>query len=80
MLLLLPLALGQTSHPTPSTVYVAHNTAAIKRYKTNPALVRTMVDRLVTSATNQSSVATAWSSLEGRGRMSSADPPQVRET
>ena len=51
------------SRPTPSVVYVAHNANAIKRYKTDPAIVRTMVNRLVTAATNQPDVASAWRSL-----------------
>jgi Domain of unknown function (DUF362) len=51
--------------PTPSVVYVAHNAGAIKRYKTDPVIVRTMVNRLVTAATGQSDVARAWSSLVG---------------
>lgn len=48
---------------TPSVVYVAHNAAAIKSYKTDPAIVRAMVNRLVTAVTNQPDVARAWSSL-----------------
>jgi len=51
--------------PTPSIVYLVHNAGAIKRYKTDPALVRAMVNRLVTAATNQRDVASAWNSLIG---------------
>ncbi len=42
-----------------------HNANAIKRYKTDPAIVRTMVNRLVTAATNQPDVTSAWRSLVG---------------
>jgi hypothetical protein len=51
--------------PTPSVVYVAHNSDAIKRYKTDPTIVRMMVNRLITAATNQPDVASAWKSLVG---------------
>jgi len=40
-----------------------HDSDAIKDYKTNPSIVRTMVDRLVLAATGQPDVATAWTSL-----------------
>jgi hypothetical protein len=49
--------------PTPSLVYVARDRAAISRYRTNAALVRRMVDRLVTAATATDDVASAWRSL-----------------
>ena len=60
-------AAAQTSppQPTPSVVYVAHNPGAIKRYKTDPGIVRAMVNRVVTAATNQRDAASAWSSLIG---------------
>jgi len=48
---------------TPSVVYVAHNPAAIKSYKTDPTIVRAMVNRLVTAVTNQPDIASAWNSL-----------------
>jgi uncharacterized protein (DUF362 family) len=58
---------AQTPVPQPSAsiVYVAHNANAIKRYKTDPAIVRAMVNRLLTAATNQPDVASAWRSLIG---------------
>ncbi len=63
----LHFAVAQTPppRPTPSVVYVAHNPSAIKHYKTDPAVVRAMVNRLVTAATAQPDVASAWSSLVG---------------
>jgi uncharacterized protein (DUF362 family) len=36
---------------------------AVRQYRTNPAVVRTMVDRLLLAATGQADVAKAWSSL-----------------
>jgi uncharacterized protein (DUF362 family) len=51
--------------PTPSVVYLAHNAGAIKGYQSNPAVVRTMVNRLLTAATNRPDAASAWSSLIG---------------
>src|SRR5438445_12007612 len=56
---------GQTPRPmpTPSVVYTMHDSAAIKDYTTNPAIVRTMVDRLLLAATGQPDVAKAWTSL-----------------
>jgi uncharacterized protein (DUF362 family) len=51
--------------PTPSIVYVVHDSASIKDYKANPSVVHDMVNRLVTSATGQSDVAKAWQSLVG---------------
>src|SRR5947208_14503249 len=58
-------ALAQTQQPapTPSIVYVVHNPVSIKDYKTNPRVVREMVNRLVLAATGQSDVAKAWASL-----------------
>src|SRR4030095_17004405 len=49
--------------PTPSIVYSIHDSGAIKDYKTNPRIVREMVNRLVLAATGQSDVAKAWASL-----------------
>jgi hypothetical protein len=65
VLLLAPFALAQTPRPlpTPSVVYVAHDPAAIKRYQTDPARVRAMVNRLLMAVTNQPDIARAWSSL-----------------
>jgi uncharacterized protein (DUF362 family) len=56
-------AQGPAPQPTPSVVYVAHNPTAIKRYKTDPIVVRAMVNRLLTAVTNQRDVASAWRSL-----------------
>jgi hypothetical protein len=63
------IAAGQSPRrdTAPSIVYVAHNPAAIKSYKTDPAVVRAMVNRLVTAVTNQSDVARAWNSLVSPG-------------
>ena len=49
--------------PTPSVVYSVHDPAAIKDYRTNPRIVREMVNRLVLAATGQSDVGKAWASL-----------------
>src|SRR5436305_8497565 len=49
--------------PAPSIVYSVHDSASIKDYKTNPRIVREMVNRLVLAATGQSDVAKAWASL-----------------
>jgi hypothetical protein len=49
--------------PTPSAVYVAHDSKAVKDYKTNPLIVRELVDRLIVAVTGQPDVAKAWSSL-----------------
>jgi uncharacterized protein (DUF362 family) len=49
--------------PTPSIVYALHNADAIKAYKTNPHVVREMVNRLVMAVTGESNVAKAWGSL-----------------
>ena len=46
-----------------STVFSAHEPAAIKDYRTNPAVVHAMVDRLVIAATGQPTAAKAWGSL-----------------
>jgi uncharacterized protein (DUF362 family) len=57
--------LAQTPQPapTPSIVYSVHDPGAIKGYKTNPRIVREMVNRLVLAATGQSDVGKAWASL-----------------
>ena len=49
--------------PTPSFVYTAHDPDSIRDYKTNPRVVREMVNRLILAATGQSDVAKAWASL-----------------
>ena len=49
--------------PTPSIVYAIRNPDAIKQYKTNPRVVREMVNRLVIAVTGQPDVAKAWGSL-----------------
>jgi Domain of unknown function (DUF362) len=49
--------------PTPSIVYSVHDSGAIKNYKTNPRIVREMVNRLVLAATAQPDVGKAWASL-----------------
>jgi uncharacterized protein (DUF362 family) len=56
---------GQGARPaaTPSIVYAVHDPDAIRGYKTNPRVVREMVNRLVLAATGQPDVAKAWASL-----------------
>src|SRR5882762_10160525 len=49
--------------PTPSIVYSVHDPGSIKDYKTNPRIVREMVNRLVLAATGQSDLGKAWGSL-----------------
>jgi len=49
--------------PSQSIVYAAHDSAAITQYKTNPAIVRGMVNRLVLATTGQPDLARAWGSL-----------------
>ena len=49
--------------PGRSIVYSAHDPAAIKDYRTNPAVVRAMVNRLVLAVTGQSDLARAWGAL-----------------
>ncbi|HWV46343.1 MAG TPA: DUF362 domain-containing protein [Nitrospira sp.] len=44
-------------------MYAIRNPDAIKQYKTNPRVVREMVNRLVIAATGQPDVAKAWGSL-----------------
>ena len=57
------LAQGQQPAPPPSIVYALRNPDSIKDYKTNPHLVREMVNRLVMAVTGESDVAKAWGSL-----------------
>src|SRR6516164_745510 len=57
------LAQGQQPAPTPSIVYAVRNPDSIKDYKTNPHIVREMVNRLVMAVTGESDVAKAWGSL-----------------
>ena len=61
------LAQGQQAAPTPSIVYAVRNPDSIKQYKTNPHVVREMVNRLVMAVTGQSDVAKAWGSLVSPG-------------
>src|SRR5256714_1018723 len=49
--------------PTQSIVYSAHDPAAIHEYRTNPSVVRGMVNRLVLAVTGQPDLARAWGSL-----------------
>ena len=51
------LAQGQQPAPTPSVVYALRNPDSIKQYKTNPHIVREMVNRLVMAVTGQPDVA-----------------------
>lgn len=57
--------IGREPPPLParSIVYSAHDPAAIKDYRTNPAVVRGMVNRLVLAVTAQPDLARAWGSL-----------------
>src|SRR6266446_4367897 len=57
------LAQAQQPAPTPSIVYAVRNPDSIKQYKTNPHIVREMVNRLVMAVTGESDVAKAWGSL-----------------
>src|SRR5215217_5137723 len=56
-------ALAQAPRPTPSIVYAVHNPSSIKDYKTNPRVVREMVNKLLLAVTGESDVAKAWGSL-----------------
>jgi Domain of unknown function (DUF362) len=49
--------------PTPSVVYTGHDSSAINHYRTNPAIVHAMVDRLILAVTRQPDIEKAWSSL-----------------
>jgi len=44
-------------------VYAVHNPSSIKDYKTNPRVVREMVNKLLLAVTGESDVAKAWGSL-----------------
>jgi uncharacterized protein (DUF362 family) len=57
------VAQGQQPAPTPSIVYAVRNPDSIKQYKTNPHVVREMVNRLVMAVTGESDVGKAWRSL-----------------
>src|SRR6478735_10206716 len=57
------LAQDQQPAPTPSIVYAVRNPDSIKDYKTNPHIVREMVNRLVMAVTGESDVGKAWGSL-----------------
>jgi uncharacterized protein (DUF362 family) len=61
------LAQTEQPAPTPSVVYALRNADSIKQYKTNPHIVREMVNRLVMAVTGQSDVAKAWGSLVSPG-------------
>jgi uncharacterized protein (DUF362 family) len=58
-------AFAQTAQTLPdrSIVYSAHDPAAIKDYRTDPSVVRAMVNRLVLAVTAQPDLARAWGSL-----------------
>ncbi|HEY5767517.1 MAG TPA: hypothetical protein VIS53_06755, partial [Candidatus Udaeobacter sp.] len=47
------LGQGQPAAPTPSVVYALRNPDSINQYKTNPRIVREMVNRLVIAVTGQ---------------------------
>jgi len=51
------------SLPPPSIVYAVHEPDSIKDYKTNPRVVREMVNRLVVAVSGRPDVAQAWASL-----------------
>jgi uncharacterized protein (DUF362 family) len=54
---------GPSPSPEKSVVYTTHDPDAIAGYKTNPRVVRAMVDRLILGATGQPDLAKAWGSL-----------------
>jgi hypothetical protein len=56
-------AQGPSPSPEKSVVYTTHDPDAIAGYKTNPRVVRAMVDRLILGATGQPDLAKAWGSL-----------------
>jgi len=60
-----PPAFAQRAQTLPdrAIVYSAHDPAAIKDYRTEPAVVRAMVNRLVLAVTAQPDLARAWGSL-----------------
>jgi hypothetical protein len=57
------LARNAQTLPERSIVYSSHKDAAIKDYRTDPAVVRAMVNRLVLAVTGQPDLARAWGSL-----------------
>jgi hypothetical protein len=59
----LAVSLPAQNLPDRSIVYSTHNPAAIKDYRTDPAVVRAMVNRLVLAVTAQPDLARAWGSL-----------------
>jgi uncharacterized protein (DUF362 family) len=63
ILLLVSIACCGAQQPTPSLVYVAHDANAVKDYRTNATVVRSLVDRLMLAVTGQPDVAKAWGSL-----------------
>jgi Domain of unknown function (DUF362) len=56
-------AFGQEPPAEKSVVYTTHDANAIIDYKTDPRVVRQMVDRLLLAATGQPDLAKAWGSL-----------------
>ena len=54
---------AQTPVPEKSIVYAAHDENAITDYKSDPRVVKKMVDRLVLAVTGQPDVGKAWGSL-----------------
>jgi len=54
---------AQTSPSERSIVYATHDANAIADYKTNPRVVRAMVDRLILAVTGQPDIGKAWTSL-----------------
>jgi uncharacterized protein (DUF362 family) len=57
------IAQGPPPAPTPSIVFVAHNSDAVTDFQVNSRVVRGMVNQLVLAVTGQSDLAKAWSSL-----------------
>jgi uncharacterized protein (DUF362 family) len=58
-----PAEATPTPVPLRSMVYRAERSDAIEDYKTNPEIVRHMVDQLVLAVTRQATVASGWASL-----------------
>lgn len=67
LLLLLSVACAAAQQPTPSVVYVAHDPNAVKEYRTNATIVRSLVDRVMLAVSGQADVAKAWASLVAPG-------------
>jgi hypothetical protein len=57
------LAQSAPTLPERSIVYSTRDTRAIKEYRTDPAVVRAMVNRLILAVTAQPTLARAWASL-----------------